>query len=155
EWTLFALIVAGWGSSVALWPFAEIFSVTPGLKYLFPVRLHSWEALGGSALAALELDRLMRDARERRVGLVAAIAGPAALAALAVAVYLAFRHEHAAAGGLGPQFQARRLILALFVLGFTAVLFGLARRRPQVAIVALTVLAGAELLYQWRLLFRL
>jgi hypothetical protein len=155
EWTLFALIVAGWGSSVGLWPFAEIFSVTPGLKYLFPVRLHSWEALGGSALAALELDRLVRDARERRVSVAAAIAVPAALAALAVAVYLAFRGEHAAAEGLGPQFQARRLAVALFVLALTAMLLALARRRPQAAILALTALAAGELLYQWRLLFRL
>ncbi len=155
EWTLFALIVTGWGCSVGLWPFAEIFSVTPGLKYLFPVRLHSWEALAGPALAALELDRLLRDAHERRVGLIAAIAIPVALGALAIAVYLAFRDEHAAAGGLGPQFQARRLALAVIVLALTGFLLALARVRPEAAILALTVLAAGELLYQWRLLFRL
>src|SRR5262249_44098724 len=73
----------------------------------------------------------------------------------AVAVYLAFRDDHAVAGGLGPQFQARRLVLALAVLAATAIGLAQVRRRPALAISALTVLAAFELLYQWRLLIRL
>ncbi|MFY9551568.1 MAG: hypothetical protein WAU32_10485 [Thermoanaerobaculia bacterium] len=155
EWALFGLLVCGWACSVGIWPFAEIISFTPGLRYLFPVRLHSWEGLAGSALAALELDRLVRDARERGVGITATIAVPAALGALAIAVYLGFSADHADVGGLGPAFQARRLAVTLFVLGMTAILLALVRRRPGPAILALTALAAAELLYQWRGLFRL
>jgi hypothetical protein len=154
-WALFILMVCGWGAAVALWPFAEIFSFAPGLRYLFPVRLHSWEALAGSALAALELDRLVRDARERGVSSVAAAWPSAALGALAIAVYLRFRPEHVAAGGLAPAFQLRRLLVCLAVLALAGLLLAAARRRSGPAIAALTLLAAAELLYQWRGLFRL
>ena len=152
-WILFGLLACGFGFSVGLWPFAEIFSNTPGLRYLFPVRLHSWEALAGSALAALELDRFLRDARERGARVIAAVAVPAVLGALAIAAYLRYRPEHAAAGGL--PFQSRRLAVTLAVLVFTALLLAIASRAPALAMVALTVLAAAELLYQWRGLFRL
>src|SRR5262245_13733822 len=155
EWALASLLVSGWGISIAAWPFAELISHTPGLRYMFPVRFHSWEALAGSALAALELDRLARDARERGVGIAAALAPSAGLMALAAAVYLSFRDEHAAAGPLAPGFQLRRLIVTLAVLAVTALLFAAARGRPVPAIAALTVLGAAELLFQWRMLFRL
>ena len=64
-WILFALIVVGCAAATAAWPVAEIVSVLPGIRYLFPVRFHAWESLAGPALAALELDRLARDGRER------------------------------------------------------------------------------------------
>jgi len=154
-WVLVALVLAGCAAATAAWPVAEIFSVLPGIRYLFPVRFHAWESLAGPALAALELDRLARDARERRAGAVGTVAGSAALAALAVLVYLSFRGTHALAGPAAVAFQSRRLVVTLAVLAAAAAILLAARRSPGPAVAALTALAALELLYQWRGLFRL
>ncbi|HEY1252645.1 MAG TPA: YfhO family protein, partial [Thermoanaerobaculia bacterium] len=159
EWVLAGLLVLGWGVGVGAWPFAEIYSHTPWIRYVFPLRLHSWEALAGPALAALELDRLARDAgrnpRALRVRLGAMIS-PAVVAALGAAVFLAFRAEHAIAGA--SAFQERRFLIALAVLLASAVLLA-ALATPaaggRLPLAGLTVLAAAELLFQWRGLFRL
>lgn len=154
-WTLLGLIALGAGAATAAWPVAEIFSVLPGIRYLFPVRFHAWESLAGPALAALELDRLVRDARERRARPVGTAASCVLLAAAAALVYLSFRGTHALAGPAAVAFQARRFAVALAVLVVTAAILLAARRIPGHAIAALTVLAGLELLYQWRGIFRL
>jgi hypothetical protein len=119
------------------------------------VRFHAWESLAGPALAALELDRLTRDAAERRAGAIGAIASSVALAALAVFVYLSFRGTHALAGPAAVAFQTRRVGVTLGVLVAAAAILLTARRLPGPAIAALTALAAMELLFQWRALFRL
>ncbi len=157
EWLLGSLLFAGWGAAVALWPFAEIVSYTPWIRYLYPLRFHSWEALAGPALAALELDRLARDAAatDRPRAWLGALIAPALLAALGVATFLTFRADHAIVGG--AHYQERRLLLTLAVLAAAAVLLtALGRGRGRaIAMPALTVLAAAELLFQWRGLFQL
>jgi hypothetical protein len=163
-WILLALIVFGCAAATAAWPVAEIVSVLPGIRYLFPVRFHAWESLAGPALAALELDRLARDGRESRgvrdartsrLGAVWTVAPAAVLAALGVFVYLSFRGTHALAGAHAVAFQTRRLAVTLVVLAVTAVILLAVRRKPGLAVVSLTALAAAELLFQWRGLFRL
>jgi hypothetical protein len=153
EWILVALLAAGWGVSVGVWPLAEIFSHTPGLRYLFPLRFHSWEALAGPALAALELDRLARDGAERPRAWLGALVAPAVLAVLGAAIFVRFRPEHALAGAVA--YQTRRFLIAAAVLVATAVLLAALSRGRRFAAAALTVLAAAELLFQWRGLFRL
>ena len=154
-WILLGLVVLGCGAATAAWPVAEIFSVVPGIRYLFPVRFHAWESLAGPALAAMELDRLVRDAREKRAGALATVASSVALAGLAVFVYLSFRGTHALAGPAAVAFQTRRLAVTLAVLALTGGILLAARRAPGPSIAALAVLAALELLYQWRGLFRL
>jgi hypothetical protein len=158
-WILLGLIGLGCGAATAAWPVAEIFSVLPGIRYLFPVRFHAWESLAGPALAALELDRLVRDAREGRrgrgVGAIGTVASSALLAGLAVFVYLSFRGTHALAGPAGVAFQAQRLAVALGVLAVAAASLLAARRAPGPAIGALAGLAALELLFQWSGIFRL
>jgi hypothetical protein len=148
EWILWGLLACGWGASVGLWPLAEIVSYTPGIRFLFPLRFHSWEALAGPAIAALELDRLARDlSAGRRAALSAAIV-PLTLVALAVGVFLRFRPAYAVIGGL--PFQSRRLLVTCAVLAAVALLLAAFGRSPGVATTALTALCAAELLYQWR-----
>ncbi|HEY2797364.1 MAG TPA: YfhO family protein [Thermoanaerobaculia bacterium] len=159
EWVLAALLLVGWGMAVGAWPLAEIVSHAPWIRYLFPLRFHSWEALAGPALAALELDRLARDAAARGAGAhrlkawLGALIAPLLFAGLAVAAFLAFRSEHAAAGA--AAYQERRLVLTLAVLAATAVLLAALGRRIRIAVPVLTILAAAELLFQWRGIFQL
>jgi Bacterial membrane protein YfhO len=153
EWVLAALLALGWGVSVGAWPLAEIHSHTPGLRYLFPLRFHSWEALGGPALAALELDRLARDGASRRRAWLGALIAPAAIAILGGAIFLRFRPEHVLVGAV--SFQTRRFLVAFAVLAASALLLAALSRGRRFAFAGLTVLAAAELLYQWRGLFRL
>jgi hypothetical protein len=58
---LLAPLVVGFGVAVGQWPFAEVASAAPGLRWMLPLRFFSWVALAGTALAAFELDRLCRD----------------------------------------------------------------------------------------------
>ncbi|HEX4441408.1 MAG TPA: YfhO family protein [Thermoanaerobaculia bacterium] len=155
SWILAGIILVGWAAATAAWPVAEVFSVMPGVRYLFPVRFHAWEALAGPALAALQLDRLANDAREGRARPLAAAAPALALAALAAVVYQSFRGTHALAGPAASAFHLRRLAVTVVVLAAAALLLVAARRRPGPAIAALTLLGALELLFQWRGIFRL
>jgi hypothetical protein len=86
---------------------------------------------------------------------VGTVAPAAVLTGLAVFVYLSFRGTHALAGAHAVAFQTRRLAVTLAVLALTALILLAVRRRPGLAVAALTALAAAELLFQWRGLFRL
>jgi hypothetical protein len=166
EWVLAALLLVGWAAAVGAWPLAEIVSHTPWIRYLFPLRFHSWEALAGPALAALELDRLARDScaarrspdargsgSHRPRAWLGALIAPVVLAGLALAAFFAFRAEHAIAGAAG--YHERRLILTLVVLAAVALLFAALGRGLSAAVPALMVVAAAELLFQWRGIFQL
>jgi len=152
-WVLTAILICGWGVAVGQWPFAELFARIPAIRYLFPLRFHSWVALAGAAIAALELDRYARDAASGRASPAAAVATPLALGCAATLLYFRFRPEHAAAGGL--RFQTRQLTVILWVLGLAAALALFAKGRPGVFVPGLTLLCAGELLYQWRGLNRL
>lgn len=148
EWVLVGILLCGMAVAVGQWPMAEIFARLPVVGFLFPIRFHSWVALAGAAIAALELDRLARDLASGRAAYLAAAGIPLVLAAAAVLVHLRFAAEHAASGG--TAFQTRQLIVILAVLGAAAALNLAARKRPSVLVGGLTLLCGAELLVQWR-----
>jgi len=148
EPVLVALAVAGLGGAFGAWPFAELFSSLPGIRHMFPLRFASWAALAGPVVGALELDRLARDAAERRRGAVAgAVAVAAGLLALAWIVDVWLRPEHAVSGD--AVFQRKELIVAMAALLSTAALLAAVRARPSAALGALAAVAAAELLYQW------
>ncbi len=154
ERVLWAILLCGFGVAVCLWPLAEIFAQIPGYRYVFPLRFNGWVALAAPAIAALELDRYGADvpARPGRT-VVAAVLAPAVLGLAAIGLYLYFRVPHALAGG--HAFQKRQLLVVLGILAICAAAALAARKRPSLYVAALTVVCGAELLYQWRGLNRL
>jgi hypothetical protein len=153
EWVLLGIAVAGLGIAVGQWPFAEIISRAPLLRFVLPHRFHSWQVLAGGALAALELDRLVRDWQGSWRVTAWAVAAPVLLATAAVAVHRTLRPHHALAGG--AEFQDRELLVVLAVLALAAALAIFVRRRPAAYVWGLTLLVCSELLYQWNGLFRL
>ncbi len=153
EWVLLGLAAVGFGVAVGQWPVAEIVARVPLLRFVLPHRFHSWQVLAGAALAALELDRLARDLKGSWRASAWATAAPLLLGAAALGVYMRFRVFHAKAGG--GAFQTRELVVVLAVLMIAAALALVARRRPVLYIGGLTLLVSAELLYQWKGLFRL
>ncbi|HEY3203051.1 MAG TPA: YfhO family protein [Thermoanaerobaculia bacterium] len=153
EWILLGLLVCGFAISVGQWPFAEIFAHLPMIRFMFPHRFHSWEALAGAAIAALELDRLSRDLKTHPRAAAAGAVSPLLLGSAAFCVFLHFRGQHAAVGGY--LFQKRQVLVILTVLGCAAVLAVVMRARPSLYVVGLTLLCAAELLYQWRRIFQL
>ncbi len=152
EWVLAALLICGLGVAVGQWPFAELMARVPGIRLIFPLRFSLWIALAGPALAASGLDRFARDLRARSRVWIAGVLAPVALALAAVFCFLWFSTEHARSGG--TAFQNRQLTVILLVLSAAAALAFLLRRRPELFLAAMSALCAAELLYQWRGLYR-
>lgn len=154
--TLLAPLCVGLGAAVGLWPFAEAVSLAPGLKLMYPLRFFSWVPLAGAAIAALELDRLLRDARSNRRVLISCSLVAAGLALFAVAVYARFHGLHLAAGGLLSQKRALGAALCMLLLfALVSLLFAsgrLAARRSLLPFV-LSLLGAAELFYQGKRLY--
>ena len=153
EWVLIALLVCGLGVAVAQWPFAELFSLIPAIRNMFPLRFYSWVALAGPAIAALELDRFARDAAERPRAVAGAMVVPVLLGAAALAVHGHYRPEHLA--GNGADFQRGELVVALGALGLTCGLLALGRVRPRVTVLGLAAVCAAQLLHLWHGLYPL
>jgi hypothetical protein len=150
EWALWGLALCGFGVAVCLWPLAEVFARLPLLRYVFPLRFNGWMALALPAIAALELDRYAKDVREGDARPWAFVLAAGALAACGIGLYVFLVGLRRADGGL--HFQTWQLAGILSVLALSAAAALLARRRPDLFIVALTLLSGAELLSQWRAL---
>jgi hypothetical protein len=154
-WSLLVPAIVGFGAATAIWPFAEILGHLPVLRYLFPIRLLAWVALSGSALAALELDRLSADLR------AGGKAGGNAVWMIALlAIWVAMVSEHVrplhAPGARVSQREA--LLVAEAALG-ASVLVVLAatrgRKRPGPALpCALAAVCAAELWMQGARLYR-
>ena len=148
-WALVATIVVGVGIASGTWPFAELQVALPLYRWLFPIRFLSWLALGGSALAAFELDRLTADlARSGRAATVAAGIA-AAVFLFAAAAYLAFVPRHRPTHGLPSERNG--LLLATAGLAAFAALVLLASARPRfrpALPLALALVAGGELAWQ-------
>jgi hypothetical protein len=146
-------LLVGFAMAVGLWPFAEMLVHVPGLRWMMPLRLLSWIALAGSAIAALELDRLAAT-RQRR----AALALAATCAVVAGAAFLLFervRPLHVASGGIASEQNALRLAGGALVLLFLLALVAAARPRLAPAVPALAaVVLLAELMQQGRRLYR-
>ena len=151
EWVLLGLLVCGLAVAVAQWPFAELFSLIPAIRNMFPLRFYSWIALAGPAIAALELDRYTRDAAERPRAAWGAIVAPILLAVSAILVFRHFRPEHAALGGVA--FQSSELIVALVALFLSCGFLALGRVRPGLAVIGLAAVCAGELLHHWRGLY--
>ncbi len=153
EWVLVGLLVCGLGVAVAQWPFAELFSLIPAIRNMFPLRFYSWVALAGPAVAAFELDRYTRDAAERRRSVWGALAAPLLLAVAAIGVFQHFRPQHVAVGA--AAFQRSVLTAALVALLLACGFLCLGRIRPGLAVIGLAAVCAGELLHQWRGLYHL
>ncbi len=151
ERVLWALILVAVGEAVCLWPIAEILSAVPVYRFVFPLRFNGWVALALPAVAAMELDRLERDRRERRSGGLAVAGVGLALAAAGTGLYVYMIDYRRATGGL--RFQREQLAVVLAALALAAVVA--LRAKPPSLAVGLTLLVGAELLYQWHVANRL
>ncbi len=142
---LLALILLALGIATGQWPFLEIVSRVPGLDDVSPLRFLAWLALAVPLLAALELDRLIEDAKD-----AGASAHPHARFAPLAAAVLLFA---AAAGGL--DFQRRELAAAGLLLGLGAAAALLFAASPKAGALAgiCAVLTAAELLRGGRRLY--
>ncbi len=147
EWSLWGLLLCGFGVAVCAWPLAEIFAHIPGIRYVFPLRFNGWVALAAPAIGALELERYARDAREGRARATATFLVPCLLGVCGAALYVYLLGLRRATGGL--RFQTWQLAAILAVLGLAALLALVARARPGAYVAGMTLLCGAELLYQW------
>jgi hypothetical protein len=155
EWILFAILLLGLCGAMGLPVFRSLIEAIPGIRLAPPLRLLLFASIAGAPLAALELDRLMRDVAAggksmRFFGL--ALAG---LAGLALIQFLLFRGGHAAAGGLGPQVAALAwTLLVLSLAGVSAALFARRLLAPALFLSLITGLSALELFHQGRRLYR-
>lgn len=156
-WALLAVLVIGLGVGAGLWPFAEIAGHLPLYGWMFPLRIFSWIALAGAAIAALEIDRFLRDAE--RAPIRAAAAAAVAALALALVVFAAHRRfylAHGPAEGLAAQKEALTLSLrALAGFAACAALAMVGPRVRQALPYALVIVLGVELSVQASRQYRL
>lgn len=150
-WALLAALVVGLCAGAGLWPFAEIAGHLPLYEWMFPLRILSWVALAGAGLAALELDRFLRDA-ERAPFRSAAAAGAAAFV-IALFVLDAYRRYGRVPGAAeGHAALKRAAILSFCALAAFALCAALVvLRRPavrQALPYALSAVLVAELTLQ-------
>lgn len=146
-WSLALPAAAGLCIATGTWPFAEIQGHVPLLRLLSPVRFLSWEALAGSALAALELDRLRRDLSGSRRPALFAAGLAAGLILAALAAYAHFAPAYRESGGLAAERTG--LVLSCGALGlFAAAVAGGGGRRAGTLAYLLAAAAGAELSWQ-------
>jgi hypothetical protein len=140
----------GVGAATGFWPFAEIASNLPALGHMFPLRYLSWAALAGSALAAFELDRLVRDLETRRGTSLWLLGAMAALVAAGALLYGRLRPLYEASGALPGQRNAYLLpAVALAAAALVVLATGRnARRFAAIGAPLLTLIAAGELFRQ-------
>ena len=129
ELALLFPFLAGLAISTGTWPIAEGFLSVPLLNLVFPSRFFSWAALFGSALAAFELDRFVKDAQDSRWTRKLAPLAPLLLAGAVLASYFWLRPSAEASGGLASVRAG--LVAALATLAAVAALFVLFLFRPK------------------------
>ncbi len=148
-------ILVGLAIASGLWPFFDAAYRVPGLRLTAPFRYLILMALGGPALAAFEIDRLLADARRRpRLALWLAAAA-LALGALGLAAGRLTLGLHAASGGLASE--RRGLLLALAALGAVALAGLAASIRPRLLAavpLVLAIFAAADLAIEGTRLYR-
>jgi len=157
-WALLAVLVIGLGVGTGLWPFAEIAGHLPLYRWMFPLRIFSWIALAGASLAALEIDRLLRDAEGAPIRSTAAAAAVALLLAVFVLrAYDRYGLARGLAGGLAGQKRALALSFGALA-GFALCGFLAMSRRPRVRQAlpyALAIVLASELTVQASRQYRL
>jgi hypothetical protein len=147
---LAAIMLLALAAAVGQWPVAEIVALLPGLRLMLPLRFYAWMPVAGAALAALELDRLVSDLRQRR-GPAGLVIVAAAFSGAAVVVFLTFRHDYVLNGQ--AEMQARRLAVTLGVLCVLVLATVLLRRKTMLYVAAVTALCWLELVFQARGLY--
>jgi len=149
--SLVATVLVAHCVGLGAWPFAEIAGHLPLVRWMVPVRFLSWAAFGGSALAALELDRLLKDVPSSRLMCFGATIGTVGfLALLAVETQNRFYWKLGAPAGFPSQLWALRLTLwclLAFVVCASLVVWLPASVRPAAAFL-LVLVAVAESLIQ-------
>ncbi len=156
--SLLAAIVLALAAGLGAWPFAELTPRLPVLSWMLPVRVLACVAFAASTLAALELDRWLRDldGPRRRSAVLAALASAAVLALLARDT----DQRYFAALGPRESLPAAEagLRLTLLTLGAFALvaLVGLARSPAarRAVPVLLVLVTAAELTQQATRLYR-
>ncbi|HEX4440686.1 MAG TPA: hypothetical protein VH854_11485 [Thermoanaerobaculia bacterium] len=149
---LLALALGGVLVAIGQWPFLELVSRIPLLRFVVPLRFLTWAALAIPLAAALELDRLAADAAEGKRPWRALAASGVAVAAGAFAWFALHRAAHAHAGGLA--FQSRALTAACGIALALAAAAVVLRRRPAALCLIAAALSIAELLVDARHLYR-
>ena len=119
--SLVSAIVLGLALGLGAWPFAELTPKLPLLSWMLPVRLLAWVAFAAPTLAALELDRWLRDldGPRRRSAVFSAIASAAVLALLARDTHLRYgaaQFPHEALPAAGSALRLTLWTLAAFAL---------------------------------------
>ncbi|HMA18274.1 MAG TPA: hypothetical protein VKS03_07530 [Thermoanaerobaculia bacterium] len=149
-------LALGFATAILLWPVFDLFYVLPGVRLMLPLRFFTWVALAGSAIAAFEVDRLVRDVQDGRSSGWAFLAPAGAVLVLAAAILAKLAPLQAAAGALA--LQRRAAIGAAALLLAAALLAGAFFRRGSgkaTLPIFLAMLAAAELFWQGRRLYRL
>ena len=147
--TLAAILALALGISSLTWPFSELASLIPGLRYVFPVRFLSCSAIAASTIAAFGVERakLEYERNPRAIWPLTLPAGVLAVAALVT--YTWFRRRHVAAGGLSSQLHSTLLIEATLIgLAILICFCAIRKEQPRVLIPAISLLAAGELLFQ-------
>ena len=148
-----ALLVCGFGVAVgAVAVRRDLRRRSPACGYMFPLRFYSWVALAGSALAALELDRLREGLAARRRAWIARASWPRSLLAFAAGARAFCGSAAGTRRGAGalrvPEPAARGHPRRSWLPPRRS--RSCSRRRPELFLAGITALCGAELLYQWR-----
>jgi hypothetical protein len=155
EIAFLAPLLVGLFAATATWPVYDLVLRLPVLRLVFLLRYFSLFAFAGSAIAAFEADRLVRDLGSGRRAAIGPAISSSAIAALGVWAFRHYAPLHAATGGLPSQRRALEITLAASaaVLALSAV----AALRPRLAAalpVLLAAAAAVELTVQGARLFQ-
>jgi len=155
EWILGGIVLLGLFGAMGLPIFRSLIEAIPGIRLVPPLRLLLLVSAAGAPLAALQLDRLMRDFAASGKGVSYFALVVSTIAALALAEFFLLRGRHAAAGGLRSQVSALIGTLAVLFLAGTGA-FLLARRIIAPALFALLMagLSAIEMLPEGMRLYR-
>ena len=150
EWILGGIVLLGLFGAMGLPIFRSLIEAIPGIRLVPPLRLLVLVSAAGAPLAALQLDRLLRDFAASSFAVALST-----IAALALAEFCLLRGRHAAAGGLPSQVSALIGTLAVLLLAGTGTLL-LARRiiAPALFALLMAALSAIELLPEGMRLYR-
>ncbi len=147
EWIFFAIVLCGLCGAMGLPGFRSLIESIPGIRLAPPLRFLLFASMAGAPLAALELDRLMRDLAAGGKALRFFVFALAGIAGLGLVQFLLFRGRHAATGGLRPQVTALLWTLVILCLaGVASALFARRLLAPALFLFLITGLSALELL---------
>lgn len=158
EVVLLVLLALGFATAILLWPVFDLFFVLPGIKLMLPLRFFTWVGFAGSAIAAFEVDHLVRDVEDGRATGRAFLVPAGVLIVLAAAFLATLAPLHAAAGALRIQ-RLETVGAMVFLAAGVALAVALSGRKTSGAFpffpIFLAVAAAGELFWQGRRLYRL